>query len=78
MTSTQRTRYDAARILAVWSSNNSTTLTECANALGINSQPARRLARLAFVASLDAGNWRAQRGEAEAKLRTNWRTSDAR
>jgi hypothetical protein len=73
MTSAQRARYDAAHLLAVWSSNNSTTLTECAEALGINSQPARRLARLAFVASLDAGNWRAQRGEAEAKLRTNWR-----
>jgi predicted ArsR family transcriptional regulator len=72
MTSAQRTRYDAARILAVCASNY-ITLLDAADALGINTTAARRLAHASLVASLDAGTWQMQRGEAEAKLRTNWR-----
>lgn len=70
MTRRQRMRYEAARILAVAASQaGPLSVSQAADALGIEWLEARSLARRELCRSLDAGNWRQQRAEAEARLR---------
>jgi hypothetical protein len=71
MTSAQRHRYEAAWLLAVVSSQEQPlTIAEAARDLGVTQPAAQVLARRELCRSLDAGNWREQRAEAEARLRT--------
>lgn len=72
MTAEQRLRYEAALILAVAASNFPMTLAQASDDLGIDSREPAALARKMLSRSIDAGTWREQRAEAEAKLR-HWR-----
>lgn len=70
MTRRQRTRYDAAHILAVAASQQQPlSVREAAQALGIYALEPQALARRELCRSLEAGNWREQRADAEARLR---------
>lgn len=71
MTRSQATRSNAAYLLALTASGQGETLSEVASQVGLD-RPAVQLALAALRASLSAGNWRTQRAEAEAKIRTGW------
>jgi hypothetical protein len=65
-------RYDACLILAIAASaTGGETLREIATAARRGNK-AYQIARAALLASLEAGNWRQQRAEAESKLRSGW------
>lgn len=75
-TDEQRDLYDATHLLALASSNEPSTLVDLCKQLGVIARPKMlRLARSALARSVDAGNWREARAEAEAKLRCGWRPS---
>jgi len=65
-----QTRTTAAYLLALMASSESMTIAEAAHHADVRSLPPRVLARQALCASLEAGNWRAQRAEAEALIRS--------
>lgn len=68
---TDSTRYFAARVLSIAASSGG-QLDAIAKEVagGKRQEPVARLARQALAESLEAGNWRQQRGEAEARLRS--------
>lgn len=72
MTKRQRIRYDAAHLLALAASNGAQTLVGIARDAAVHDTAAIVLARRTLWKSLEAGNWREQRAEAEARLRS-WR-----